>query len=205
MDAYTFLVEKNSDPEIDNKMKTGFTNFLECLNLYLDLLPDVTSASESGGTNIYGSVTLENGAIMHATNRYYRKLWFSNVSIRMNSDEIFDYTSDQSGICYGQVCLVYLKLNNVSMITKFVVHSLYLIKVLLITKIEIEELNIPLNLALIQWYDFKTQNNPYIYGCPRLKLTEIYNFIDIEAIQDIVHIIPHFDSINKYFVNKFIF
>ena len=72
-------------------------------------------------------------------------------------------------------------------------------------KIDIKEQNNLLNLALIQWYDFKSQNDPYLHGCSRLKLTEIYNFIDIEAIQDIVHIISRFDSNNEYFVNKFIF
>jgi hypothetical protein len=54
---------------------------------------------------IYRSVTIENGAIMHATNNYYGKLWFSNVSVRIDSDELFNYTSDQ-GICYyGQVII----------------------------------------------------------------------------------------------------
>ena len=38
-----------------------------------------------------------------------------------------------------------------------------------------------------------------------IKLVEIYNFVDIEAIQDIVHIIPRFNLNNEYFVNKFIF
>ena len=51
----------------------------------------------------------------------------------------------------------------------------------------------------------KSQSNPYLYECVRLKLVEIYNFVDIEAIQDIVHIIPRFNSNNEYFVNKFIF
>ena len=41
--------------------------------------------------------------------------------------------------------------------------------------------------------------------CSRLEFTEIYNFIDIEAIQDIVHIIPRFNADNEYLVNKFIF
>ena len=62
-----------------------------------------------------------------------------------------------------------------------------------------------LNLALIQWYDFKSQSHPYLYEYSQLKLTEVYSFIDIEAIQDIVHIIPRFSSSNEYFVNKFIF
>ena len=72
-------------------------------------------------------------------------------------------------------------------------------------KIDIKEQNISLNLALIQWYDFKHKNKPYVYEYSQLKLTEIYNFIKIEAIQDIIYIIPCFNSSNKYFVNKFIF
>ena len=56
-------------------------------------------------------------------------------------------------------------------------------------KIDIEEQNILLNLILIQWYDFKHKNKPYVYKCSQLKLTEIYNFIKIKAIQDIVHIV----------------
>jgi hypothetical protein len=75
------------------------------------------------------------------------------------------------------------------------------IKTLLIATIKIIERNTTLNLALIQWYDFK-KSNPYCYGCPRLKLINHFNFIDIEAIEDIV---PRFNSNNEYFVNKFIF
>jgi hypothetical protein len=81
----------------------------------------------------------------------------------------------------------------------------FFLKILLIAKIDLKDQNIPLNLALIQWYDFKYQSLPYVYGCPLLELTEIYNIIDIEAIQDIVHIVPRFDKRNEYFVNKFIF
>jgi hypothetical protein len=60
---------------------------------------------------IYGSVTIENGAIMHATNSYYGSPWFSTISVRMNSDELHDYTSDH-GICYGQVLINYFNLFN---------------------------------------------------------------------------------------------
>ncbi len=100
-DANTVFGEKDSDPEIDDRMKTGFTNFLECLNLYLDLQSGITSVNESV-VHIYKSVTLENDAIIRATNKYYGKSWFSNISVRMNSNELFDYTSNE-GICYGQV------------------------------------------------------------------------------------------------------
>lgn len=60
------------------------------------------------------------------------------------------------------------------------------------------------NLALIQWYDFKSKKYPYYYGCPRLELTELFNIIDIEAIRNNVHIIPRFDKNNDYLVNKYV-
>ena len=86
-------------------MKTGFNNFEACLNWYLDELPDVSSADDSK-VIIYGSVTLENGAIMHATNSYHKRSWFSDISVRMNSEELFEYASDK-GICYGQVIIYF--------------------------------------------------------------------------------------------------
>ena len=61
-----------------------------------------------------------------------------------------------------------------------------------------------LNLVLIQWYDFK-ENQPYCYECPRLELINSFNLIEVEAIHDIVHVVPRFNSNNEYFVNKFIF
>ena len=79
-DAMTFFEEKDSDLKIDDKMKTGFTKFLNSLNLFLDLQLDIISIDESS-VKIYGSVTLENGTIVHATNSYYSKPWFSNVSV----------------------------------------------------------------------------------------------------------------------------
>ncbi|GET64361.1 hypothetical protein GLOIN_2v1762814 [Rhizophagus irregularis DAOM 181602=DAOM 197198] len=159
-DAHDFFVEQAN---IDHKMRSEFDNFLECLNLYMD---HESIVNESQVT-IYRSVIIENGAIMRATNSYYGRPWYSNVSVRMNSDELFDYASDQ-GICYGQV--------------------------LLIAKIELKNQNIPLNLALIQWYDFKFQNQPHLYGCLLLEIMEIYNFIDIEAIQDIFIIFNDSDT-----------
>jgi hypothetical protein len=84
-------------------MKIGFSKFLNCLDLYLDQQIDMTNINESN-ISIYGSVTLENGAIIRATSSFHGKPWFSNISIRMNSDELFDYTSNQ-GICYGQVII----------------------------------------------------------------------------------------------------
>ena len=55
---------------------------------------------------IYSSITLENGSIIRATDNFYGKAWYSNVSVAMNSEELFEYLSDQ-GICYGQVFLYF--------------------------------------------------------------------------------------------------
>ena len=54
---------------------------------------------------IYSSVTLKNGSIIRATDNFYGKSWYSNVAVAMNSEELFDYLSDQ-GTCYGQVFVV---------------------------------------------------------------------------------------------------
>ena len=68
------------------------------------------------------------------------------------------------------------------------IHSL---QTLLLAEILIEPpLNLALILTLIQWYDFKSQTCPYIYGCPHIKLKELYNFVVIEAIQNVVYIVP---------------
>lgn len=84
-------------------MQTGFSEFLDCLDSYLDLLDDSTiTLNNETQIKIYGSVTLENGAIMRASNSYHNKAWFSDIAIIMNSDESGDYISDQ-GLCYGQV------------------------------------------------------------------------------------------------------
>ena len=78
------------------------------------------------------------------------------------------------------------------------IHSL---QTLLLAEILIEP---PLNLALIQWYDFKSQTPIYV-RMPHIRLKELYNFVVIEAIQDVVHIVPRFGKTNEYFVNKYIF
>ena len=54
----------------------------------------------------------------------------------------------------------------------------------------------------MQWYDFKSQKTPVVYECPLLKLVDIYNLIEIEAIEDIVHIIPRFTKKDKFFCKQ---
>ena len=60
---------------------------------------------EGSQIQIYGSVILENGSILRATNKFHGQPCFSNIAIVMNNDELFDYASD-GGICYAQVHIV---------------------------------------------------------------------------------------------------
>src|SRR5579864_8049387 len=104
INAHNFFVEKSSQANINDKMKTGFAKFLKCLRLYQESF-NITFTNNNKIT-IYGSVTLENGAIVRAISSFHNRPWFSNVSVRMDSEELFNYTSDKGGICYGQVIIV---------------------------------------------------------------------------------------------------
>ncbi|SRR6266498_4114895 len=73
-DIYIYFNEKKEDSSIDDKMQTGFSNFLKCLNLYLDLdLFNDLIIYEDSQVKIYRSVILENGTIIHITSSYYDK------------------------------------------------------------------------------------------------------------------------------------
>ena len=62
-----------------------------------------------------------------------------------------------------------------------------------------------MHLILVQWYDFNSPDKmPFLYDCPLLKLVDLYNFIKIEAIEDIVHIVLCYKT-NEFFVNKYLF
>ena len=69
---------------------------------YLDLFDFTIDITGETKINVYGSVTLENGSVMRATNSFHNKPWFSDIAISMDSEELNDYLSDQ-GLCYGQV------------------------------------------------------------------------------------------------------
>src|SRR5256714_8740469 len=72
IDIHTFIAKFNSEPNIDDNMKIGFSKFLNCLDLYLNKQIDIADINESN-ISIYGSVTLENGAIICATSSFHSK------------------------------------------------------------------------------------------------------------------------------------
>ncbi|RHZ54350.1 hypothetical protein Glove_428g97 [Diversispora epigaea] len=47
------------------------------------------------------------------------------------------------------------------------------------------------------------KETPFVYGCPLLRLVEVYNFIEIEAIEDTIHVVLRFDKNNEYFNDVF--
>ena len=93
-----------NDPDLEKEMKLGFEKFLDCLDDYLDFYKQNLSECEEIDIkfHIYSGVTLKNGAIMRATNKFHKKSWFSNIAVEMNSDEILEYVSD-NGVCFAQV------------------------------------------------------------------------------------------------------
>ncbi|RHZ87452.1 hypothetical protein Glove_34g74 [Diversispora epigaea] len=161
--------EHRDNPKLNKNMSKGFAKFIDCLNSYLKLL---NTTSKDCRIKIYSSVTLKNSAILRAVDNFHDRPWFSNIAINMNIEELSDYQTD-NGICYAQT--------------------------LLITEIRLPNKSTPLHLALVQWYDFKSEITPFVYGCPLLELVELYNFIEIEAIEDTIHVVPRFDKNNEYF------
>ena len=85
-------------------MAKGLERFSECFNSYFNIQPPIPSEGE---IKIFGCVTLTNGELIRATNLFHGHPWFSNVSIVMDSEELFDekYQSD-SGNCFAQVCII---------------------------------------------------------------------------------------------------
>jgi len=146
---YIFIVEKASDSNINDKMKTGFDNFENCLNVYLDQLESDLSSVNDSKVTIYGSVTLENGAIMRATNSFHKRPWFSDISVHMNFEELLDYSSDK-GICYGQVINYFIFCVKMLNICIRILHLIIILQILLIARIDIKEQDMTLNLALIR-------------------------------------------------------
>lgn len=77
----------------------------------------------------------------------------------------------------------------------------------MLTNINVE--NYPsFDLALVQWYDFRYKNDArrlYKYDCPLLVLTDLYNFVPVESIIELTHIIQRAEKENEYFNNIYMF
>jgi hypothetical protein len=64
------------------------------------------------------------------------------------------------------------------------------------------------DLAFIHWYDFCYKNNVqrmYKYDCPLLQTTDVYNFIPVESIIELIQVVKRAEKQNEYFVNIYMF
>ncbi|RHZ76691.1 hypothetical protein Glove_194g46 [Diversispora epigaea] len=102
-EAFEFIDKYKNETNLDEKMIKGLDHFIQSLDSYFDLL----KISTAQGCHIkrYRSVTLENRAILRTTNMFHKRPWFSNISVTMNDEELFEYQSD-NGICYVQTLLI---------------------------------------------------------------------------------------------------
>ncbi|RHZ53308.1 hypothetical protein Glove_443g14 [Diversispora epigaea] len=103
LEASIFFEQQKKNPDLTENMIKGFAKFLECLDLFFDML-DIISA-EDCRIKIFGSVTLKNINILRATNKFQNRPWFSNIAIVMDDAELFEYQSD-NGTCYAQTLLI---------------------------------------------------------------------------------------------------
>jgi hypothetical protein len=67
----TFFDQQKNDSNLDNNMIKGFDKFLECLDEYFDLLN--ISSAEDCRIKAFGSVTLKNGNILRARNKFQKR------------------------------------------------------------------------------------------------------------------------------------
>ena len=65
----TFYDKQRNNSGLSENMKKSFVNFLSYLDLYLDIL-DINSV-KGLQIIIFGSVTLENGSILCATDKFH--------------------------------------------------------------------------------------------------------------------------------------
>ena len=72
--------EHKDNSNLNENMTKGFANFIDLLDSYLKLL---NTTSEGCRIKIYSSVTLKNGAILRAVNKFHDRPWFSNIDITL--------------------------------------------------------------------------------------------------------------------------
>lgn len=102
--AQEFINQQLNNYDSNSKLYTGLKNILKYLDIYFNSTNQINL--ENYIVKIYSSITLENGSIIRTTDNFHGKAWYSNIAVAINSEELFDYISDQ-GICYGQVFIYF--------------------------------------------------------------------------------------------------
>jgi len=158
----------------------AFEHLLPSLNEFFDLYEGLIDAKNVKiSWYSYANIT-SSGDYIRAKSLYYNEPAFSDVSINMSEEESEDYNTDE-GACFGKVLmLINVKFENSSSV----------------------------DLALIQWYDFRYKNDLrrlYKYDCPLLQITNTYNVMPIESIIELVQVVQRAEHHDEYFVNIYMF
>ncbi|RHZ49269.1 hypothetical protein Glove_526g35 [Diversispora epigaea] len=234
LEASIFFEQQKKNPDLTENMIKGFAKFLECLDLFFDML-DIISA-EDCRIKIFGSIRRKAiikrrvteelhktpTALIYTSKLFEFKLLEASIFFeqqKKNLDltenmiksfakflECLNSFFDMLDIISAEDCRIKIfaiAMDDAELFEYQSDNGTYYVQTLLITEVILPNKS-PFHLALVQWYDFKSKKTSFVYSCPLLKLVEIYNFIEIEAIEEIVHIVPRFDTKDEYFQwNKF--
>ncbi|RHZ75228.1 hypothetical protein Glove_216g159 [Diversispora epigaea] len=91
-ETFEFIDKYKNETNLNEKMIKSLNYFIQNLDSYFDLLK--ISTAQGCHIKIYRSVTLENCVILRTTNMFYKRPLFSNISVTMNDEELFEYQSD---------------------------------------------------------------------------------------------------------------
>ena len=99
-----FCDQEKNNSRLNNTIAKALERFPECFNSYFNIQPPVPS---EGKIKILEYVILTNDDLIRVTNLFHSHPWFSNVSIVMDSKELFDekYQSDSENY-FAQVCII---------------------------------------------------------------------------------------------------
>ncbi|CAB4438263.1 unnamed protein product [Rhizophagus irregularis] len=173
------LKVREGPPEIID----GLEHFLEALSEYLKIImPDLNDEGniidmETAIISLYEPVRLTNGKFVRATLSYNNLPMFNDISIEIDESQLEEF------VTYDNSCFA---------------------KVLLLVQVFLNNNHEGLKLALIRWYDLKIQSKHFRLDCPYMKMTNLYNLIPIESINEIVHVIPQFEKVDSYYINTFV-
>ncbi|RGB38455.1 hypothetical protein C1646_755712 [Rhizophagus diaphanus] len=179
---HSILLQEAKELNCNSERILGLGRLPQGINSYFEIFENISITEfEKENINIilFESLKLPNGNIVRASDSFYNAPFYSDIRIQMSDEEASDYETDNEK-CYGKISLL--------------------------LQIVIKESNV-YNLAFVNWYDFKynQQNLKYKFNYPYLKRTDDFALIPIEAIDGIVHIVKRYCKENAYFVNYHLF
>ncbi|CAG8662146.1 2634_t:CDS:2, partial [Gigaspora margarita] len=156
----------------------GFDHLLSALDEFFKSLHDILRIDNMKiFITWYNSAISSSGDTIRAMSDYYSHAQFDDVLVNVN-EEMGQYNT-YDGACFA--------------------------KVLIVCSVRALALENSFELALDRWYDFKHLNRLHKYKCPWITLTNIYSFIPVDSLIELVHIVSCFNSENEYFANVFMF